>query len=169
MSRRIGAACLAVALVAASACGDRVAGEAPPASAPAPMGAAPDAAHAASAGAPHGDHTPHHGGTVLMERDLHYEIVIEPTGRYAVYFTDAVRADMPASVVSDVAIEVDRQQGEVERIPLAIDAAGECWEGRGAPVKALDASIHVGFTFKGEHTGVDLPFTSYWKPEAAGK
>jgi hypothetical protein len=157
---------LGLALLASSACSDRVAGagDAPP---PATAAAPGASAHAATAA--HGDHSPHHGGTVLMERDLHYEIVIEPTGRYAVYFTDAVRADLPASTASDVIIEVDRQQGEVERIPLAIDGDGECWEGRGAPVRSLDASIHVGFTFQGERIGVDLPFKSYWKPEVAGK
>ena len=30
---------------------------------------------------------PHHGGAVLMLRDLHYEIVFEPTGRVVVYFS----------------------------------------------------------------------------------
>jgi hypothetical protein len=163
MNSRLWAVWMGLSLLAGSACGDRVAGagDAPPAAAPA------GAEHAATAA--HGDHSPHHGGTVLMERDLHYEIVIEPTGRYAIYFSDAVRADLPASVVSDVVIEIDRQQGDVERIPLAIDSAGECWEGKGGPVKALDASVHVGFTFKGDHIGVDLPFKSYWKPAAAGK
>jgi hypothetical protein len=164
MSSRVGVLLLAVSLLAAAACGDGVAG-----AGEAPKPAAPAAAPGHVAGAPHGDHSPHHGGSVLMERDLHYEIVIEPTGRYAIYFTDAMRADLPASVASNVVIEVDRQQGEIERIPLAIDAAGESWEGKGGPVKALDASIHVGFTFKGERIGVDLPFKSYWKPEAAGK
>ena len=73
MSRWMGAGALGVTLFLTPACGDRVAGanDAPPAAATAAIGAAKDAAHAASAGAPHGDHSPHHGGTVLMERDLH--------------------------------------------------------------------------------------------------
>jgi len=151
-------------LIVTAACGGRIDDSTETAStAPAAAGAS---GH--SAGAPHGDHSPHHGGTVLMDRDLHYEIVIEPAGRYAVYFTDAVRSDLPAAVASDVVIEVDRQKGEVERIALAVDASGECWEGRGAPVATLDASIHVGFTTKLGVVDVDLPFKSYWKPDAAG-
>lgn len=165
MNSRLWEVWIGLAVLASAGCSDRVAG----AGEASPTATAAPAAEAHAASAAHGDHSPHHGGTVLMERDLHYEIVIEPTGRYAVYFTDAVRADLPASTVAAVVIEIDRQQGDVERIPLAIDGAGECWEGRGGPVKTVDASVHVGFTFKGDHVGVDLPFKSYWKPEAAGK
>src|SRR5262249_52009552 len=37
---------------------------------------------------PHGDHNPHHGGIVMMKGDdLHYEVVLDPTGKaHHVYF-----------------------------------------------------------------------------------
>jgi len=45
---------------------------------------------------PHGDHNPHHGGIVMMKGDVHYEVVLDPDGRdHRVYFTDAVREDLP--------------------------------------------------------------------------
>jgi hypothetical protein len=122
---------------------------------------------AAGAAAPHGDHTPHHArGTVLMHRDLHYEIVLEPSGRVAVYLTDAVRKDLPASLVADVTIEIDRPKRSMEAVDMAIDANGECWEGKGRPVKEDDATVRVAFTFQGESLSVELPYRSYWKAAA---
>ncbi len=125
-------------------------------SAPAPAAKAP-------APVPHGDHSPHHGGAVLMLGDLHYEIAFEPAGRVAVYFTDAVRKDLPASVVSDVYLEIVRPTRHAERIEMAIDAAGECWEGRAQPVTQDDAVVRVAFTFQGDATTVDLPYKLYWR------
>lgn len=128
-------------------------------------GTATDAA-GTPATVPHGDHNPHHGGAVLMLRDLHYEIVFEPGGRVAVYFSDAVRKDLPASVVSDVYIEIDRPRHKVERIEMAIDATGEAWEGKATPVKQGDAVVRVAFTFQGDATSVELPYHLYWPTKA---
>jgi hypothetical protein len=120
------------------------------------------AAEGTPATAPHGDHNPHHGGAVLMLRDLHYEIVFEPAGRVVVYFSDAVRKDLPASVVSDVYMEIDRPRHKVERIEMAIDTNGEAWEGKAMPVNP-DAVVRVAFTFQGEATSVELPYHLYWR------
>ena len=44
--------------------------------------------------------------------DLHYEVVLDPSGRsHRVYFTDAVREELPASVASDVALTIKRRFG----------------------------------------------------------
>ena len=128
--------------------------------------ASPEASPPAPAAMPHGDHNPHHGGAVLMLRDLHYEIAFEPTGRVAVYLSDAMRKDLPASIVSDVYIEIDRPRHRVERINLVIDATGDSWEGKAMPVKQDDAIVRVAFTFQGEATSVDLPYHLYWKAPA---
>src|SRR2546427_733599 len=80
--------------------------------APASTAAAPAATASSAAGStvPHGDHNPHHGGVVMMKGDdLHYEVVLDPAGRaHRVYFTDAVREELPASVASDVVLTIKR-------------------------------------------------------------
>jgi hypothetical protein len=120
-----------------------------------------------AAAAPHGDHSPHHGGTVLMAGDLHYEIVLKPAGGAELYLSDAVRKDLPASIVSDVAIEIERPGKKDEQIDMTVDASGERWEGPGAPVKQDDAVVRVAFTFQGDPVTVDLPYRAYFKPAAA--
>src|SRR5688572_14682438 len=90
----------AVLLVGCHACG-RPAESPPPAAIQQPT----DPQHAGIT-TPHGDHTPHHGGMVLMKGELHYEVVLDPNGRHSVWFSDAVREDLPASVASKVEMTV---------------------------------------------------------------
>jgi hypothetical protein len=128
-----------------------------------PAQAAPIAAPAAAASSPHGDHNPHHGGVVMMKGDdLHYEVVLDPGGRaHRVYFTDAVREDLPASIASEVAITIRRPHAADERIAMQIDEAGESWIGSGRPVDApATASARVAFTIHAEPYWIDLPFAS---------
>ena len=132
----------------------------PAASPPVVQGAS--AASAASAAAvPHGDHNPHHGGIVMMKgEDLHYEVVLDPTGRqYRVFFTDAVREDLPASVASDVVVTIHRPDAPDERILMQIDEAGESWVGSGRAVSAPAATTaRVAFAIRHEPYWIDLPF-----------
>ena len=109
---------------------------------------------------PHGDHNPHHGGIVMMKGDLHYEVVLDPSGRtHRLYFTDAVREDLPASVATDVTITIRRPGATEEVVRLRIDDAGESWEGSGLPVaKPQDTTVRVAFTLGGEPYWIDLPF-----------
>ena len=110
---------------------------------------------------PHGDHNPHHGGVVMMKGDdLHYEVVFDPAGRdHRVYFTDAVREDLPASVASDVALTIHRPGATDERIALEIDEAGESWIGSGRPVAAPAATTaRLAFAIRQEPYWIDLPF-----------
>src|SRR5262252_5934278 len=81
---------------------DRVArDDVPP---PRSAAAAPPQATAASPAPVHGNHDPKYGGVVLMNGDLHFEVVLTPAGRYHVYFSDAARAELPASVASQVTL-----------------------------------------------------------------
>jgi hypothetical protein len=105
---------------------------------------------------------PHHGGVVMMKGDdLHYEIVLDPAGRaYRVYFTDAVREELPASVASDVVLTIKRSSVPDERIAMQIDDAGENWVGRGAPVaNPATTTARLAFSIRHEPYWIDLPFS----------
>jgi len=92
--------------------------------------------------------------------DLHYEVVLDRSGRsYAVYFTDAVREDLPASLASDVTLTIHRPHAADEQIAMRIDDAGESWIGAGRPVAtAPDTTVRVAFTIHGEPYWIDVPF-----------
>jgi hypothetical protein len=152
------------ALLALTSCN-----RAPAATPPAPTTADSAAAASAAAGsaggstAPHGDHTPHHGGMVMMKGDdLHYEVVLDPAGReHRVYFTDAVREELPASVASDVVLTIKRPSQSDEIVAMRIDDAGESWVGRGQPVaNPTGTTVRLAFSIRHEPYWIDLPFSS---------
>jgi hypothetical protein len=110
---------------------------------------------------PHGDHNPHHGGIVMMKgEDLHYEVVLDPSGRsYRVYLTDALREELPAAAASDVALTIKRPGAADERVALRIDDTGESWIGSGQPVgDPAKATVRVAFSIRNEPYWIDLPF-----------
>jgi hypothetical protein len=107
---------------------------------------------------PHGDHTPHHGGMVLMRDDLHYEVVFDRAGRHRVWFTDAVRSDLPASVAGRVTMVITRPGAPPETLTLAIDEAGESWLASGQPVTGEGVTVKVTYTVDGTPYDVELPF-----------
>ncbi len=131
-------------------------------SAPADVAAAQSAAQpgANATAVPHGDHNPHHGGIVMMKGDLHYEVVLDKTGgAYQVFFTDAVREDLPASIASAVALTIKRPGEPAEPIAMTIDDAGESWIGKGRAVRdPLNTWATVAFTIAHEPYSVDVPF-----------
>ncbi len=133
----------------------------PGASAAAAPAAAADARPATAAEADslsHFDHRPRHGGLVLMNGDLHFEVVLDPAGRYEVYFSDAVRHNLPASVAAEVHVTVTRSQGRSEHLPLRIDRGGERWVGTGEPVGDRDAMARISYSANGKPYFIDLPF-----------
>ncbi len=96
----------------------------------------------------------------MMKGDLHYEVVMDPTGKnHRIYFTDAVREDLPASVANDVVVTIKRPGAADEVVGMRIDDAGESWEGSGQAVtNPSAATVHVAFTLQGEPYSIDLPF-----------
>ena len=146
-------------LVAGCSCGR---GHEPARAASTAVAAAQPAPSAASA-MPHGDHNPHPDGVVLMKgNDLHYEVVLDPTGRsHAVYFTDATREDLPASIASAVTLTIKRPGAPDERVAMRIDDAGESWIGSGRAVAdPAKAGARVEFTIRGEPYWIDVPFAT---------
>ena len=102
-----------------------------------------------------------------MKDDLHYEVVLDPAGRaHRVYFTDAVREELPASVASDVVLTIRRQSPPEERIAMQIDEAGESWVGSGQPVGGpATTTARVAFSINNEPYWIDIPFS----PSAAAQ
>jgi hypothetical protein len=110
----------------------------------------------------HGSHDPKHNGVVLMSDAYHFEVVLEPSGEYAVYFTDMARNDLPATTASAVTITIKRPAGAPpETIPLKIDESGEGWIGKGRPVDNIKETIaNISYTARGAEKpyAMDLEF-----------
>jgi len=127
-----------------------------------PPNAARTTAVAQSTGAtvPHGDHNPHHDGVVSMKGDLHYEVVLDRTGRsHQLFFTDAIREDLPASIATDVALTIRRPDAPDENIVMKIDEFGESWVGSGRAVDITPATIvRVAFSIQQEPYWIDMPY-----------
>lgn len=98
----------------------------------------------------------------MMKGDLHYEVVVDPTGRqHRLYFSDAVREELPAATASNASLIVHRPQQADERITLAIDETGESWIGKGGAVApGAGVSVTVSFTIHGEAYSIDLAVAS---------
>jgi hypothetical protein len=114
------------------------------------------AAEGHSAGA-HGDHTPHHGGTVYMKGDLHFEIVLGRDGTHRLYFSDAMRAELPAATASDVTLTFSSGEASGETLKADVDGSGESWIAKGAPPKGADVTARVSFVVNDEPYWIDVP------------
>lgn len=97
---------------------------------------------------------------MMKGEDLHYEVVLDPAGRdHRVYFSDAIREDLPASVASDVAITIKRSSESDEIVAMRIDEAGESWMGSGRSVANPAATTaRLAFSIRREPYWIDLPF-----------
>ena len=103
----------------------------------------------------------------MMKGDLHYEVVLDPSGRFhQVYFTDAIRDDLPASVASNVTLTIKRPKESGETIALAIDDSGESWIGKGRDVVDPEkTTATVAFTIAHEPYSIDIPFIAPPAPD----
>ncbi len=126
----------------------------PPSAEPAPK---PKDAQHANITTPHGDHSPHHGGLVLMNGEVHYEVVLDRAGRHRIWFSDAVREDLPASQASRVTMVIVRKGVPNETLTLLIDDSGESWIASGRPV-AGDVIVTVTYLLRGEPFAIEIPF-----------
>jgi hypothetical protein len=118
-------------------------------------------------GVVHGDHDAHHGGFVMMYRDLHCEVVLKAGGGVQLYYTDAARADLPASVVSQVAVEIEKSAGKPESVSMSLSAGGDYWEGKAKAAITPASMLHVAFVFQTEPVVVNLPANTLLGPKPA--
>ena len=123
-----------------------------------PVEAAKKPADAQHAGitTPHGDHSAHHGGLVMMNGDMHYEVVFDKAGKHRVWFSDAVREDLPASVASNVVMVVTPKMGAAETFALKIDESGESWVADGNPLASGDV-VKITYSVRGAPFEIEIP------------
>jgi len=124
---------------------------------PPPATAKPADAQHAGITTPHGDHSPHHGGLVLMNGEVHYEVVFDSQGKHRVWFSDAVREDLPASIVSGVVMEVTPKMGASTTFALRIDDSGESWMADGSHPLAAGDVVKLTYRLRGEPFEIEIP------------
>jgi hypothetical protein len=132
-----------------------------PAATPAPDTAAPDPAANEGTGPPpgvrpHMDHSPRHGGIVLMQGDHHMELVADRSGAVRLYFSDAFRRPIPAARASGV---VRFKSGDdVSAVPLSADPLGEALVGRGPAFGPGEALVTPDIRIDGVAWRIEVPF-----------
>jgi hypothetical protein len=117
-------------------------------------------------GEEHGNHDALHDGFVLMYQDIHFEVVAGTEGLIRVFYTDAVRAELPAATVSDMAVEIEFPDGRTVPVNMAISDGGDYWEGMGTPITDPKTIIRLGFVFGTEPLLLDVPFSAMPEPAA---
>ncbi len=93
-----------------------------------------------------------------MNGDLHFEVVMPRSGQYRVYFSNAVRDPLPASIATDVTITVQRPNQPPEPLTLQIDDAGESWTAQGRAVPEADAMARIAYVVNGKPYWIDMPY-----------
>ena len=96
-----------------------------------------------------------------MNGDTHFEVVLDRAGGYSVYFTDAVRAPLPASIASMVRVAVTQTGRPTETIPMQIDASGGRWIGRGAAIDDQNAIVRVTYAAADKPYWIDVPVSGW--------
>lgn len=95
-----------------------------------------------------------------MNGEMHYEVVLDRAGKHQLWFSNAVREDLPASVASKVTMIVTRPAASPEMLTLAIDESGEGWVAAGKPVAGNDVMVTVSYVVRGEPFEIDIPFVT---------
>jgi hypothetical protein len=80
---------------------------------------------------PHGDHSPHHGGIVMMNGEMHYEVVFRSGGQASRLVQQRGPRRLPASIATGVTMVISRPMGPAETLPFRIDDSGESWVAAG--------------------------------------
>ncbi len=105
----------------------------------------------------HGNHDAKHGGFVMMFLEMHFELVVGEEGGVKLYYSDPMRNDLPASVVADVSIEIERENNEIEPVSMSISSSGDLWQGDSRALNSENDIVRVGFLFQGEPFVLDIP------------
>jgi hypothetical protein len=116
------------------------------------------AASSTLAASPH-DHTSNHGGLVLMDGELHFELLVGFDGRHRVHYTDGRRRPLPPSAMKSVHLTIKRGTGADEELTL-LSGEGGAWSGKGRLIDGATVDVtltHV--TRAGHRYSIDVPVT----------
>jgi hypothetical protein len=150
----------AIAVIATCACFAASCGrgaDETPALAVRPVAAAPVSGETV----PHGDHHPRFGGLVLMNGDTHFEVVIDKGGNCRVYFTDAVRAELPASIASEVTVDLAIGDAPRQTFTLKMDEGARTWDGRIRVSDDPQAVLRVTYVGPDGPYWIDVPLSAW--------
>lgn len=92
-----------------------------------------------------------------MNGEVHYEVVLDRAGKHRIWFSDAVREDLPASQAAKVTMVVIRKGAPEEILALAIDDNGESWVAAGQPLAPGDVTVKVSYVLRGEPFEIEIP------------
>ena len=92
-----------------------------------------------------------------MNGEVHYEVVLDRGGRHRIWFSDAVREDLPASQAAKVTMVIVRSGAPDETLALQIDVSGESWVAAGQPVTPGDVTVKVTYVLRGEPFEIEIP------------
>ncbi len=105
------------------------------------------------------------GGVVLFFGDHHVEAVMQPEGRYSLYFSDAFDQAMPASAARQASLTILRPRQKPEAVALRIGDSGDDWTGSGAPVSDRNTTVRIAYVLEGKpHSSEILFFPSSTNP-----
>jgi hypothetical protein len=77
-----------------------------------------------------------------------------------VWFSDAMRNELPASIVKGVAMEIVRPDAPVESLALAIDEAGEAWVAAGRPLAGEGITVKLRYTLDEQPLEIEIPYVA---------
>ena len=95
-----------------------------------------------------------------MNGELHYEVVLDASGSHRVWFSNAVREDLPASIARDVRMVVSRPAEAPEALTLDIDDAGESWIAHGRPVTGDGVMVKLSYAVQNLPNEIEIPFVA---------
>ena len=129
-------------------------------------GGCAQAGPASTPAAAHHDHASQRGGTVLMNGDVHFEIVPDLGGSHAVFFSDAYRQAMPASAIQEATLEVMRSGEPPEVLSLRPGSPG-AWTAAGRRIDVAEVTLRFSYRERGgEPYSIDLPVSAPPSPAA---
>lgn len=93
-----------------------------------------------------------------MNGELHFEIVLGRDGTHRVYFSDAMRAELPAATASDVTLTFPGGEGPGQTLKAEVDQSGESWIVKGSPPTGAGSTARVAFVVDDEPYWIDVPY-----------